>query len=83
MEIHNIKDDKDLPEFFVTAQTLDYKARIGMQGIWQNHIDASISSTVNVPNNFTIEQVEGLYMAAWENGLKGVTLFPNTNNFVV
>ena len=46
-----------------------------MQSIWQTHIDASISSTVNVPNNFTVEQVEGLYMTAWEAGLKGVTIF--------
>lgn len=75
MEIHNIKDDKDLPEFFVTAQTLNYKARIGMQGIWQNHIDASISSTVNLPNTATVEDVEKLYMYAWEFGLKGVTIF--------
>lgn len=75
MEIHNIKDDKDLPEFFVTAKTLDYKARIGMQGIWQNHIDASISSTVNLPNTATVEDVEKLYMYAWEFGLKGVTIF--------
>lgn len=75
MEIHDIKDDKDLPEFFVTAQTLDYKARIGMQGIWQNHIDASISSTVNLPNTATVEDVEKLYMYAWEFGLKGVTIF--------
>lgn len=75
MEEHNIVDDKDLPDFFVTAQTLDYKERIDMQAIWQNHIDASISSTVNVPNDFTVEQVEGLYMRAWEKGLKGVTIF--------
>ena len=31
--------------------------------------------TVNVPNDFTIEQVESLYMSAWESGLKGVTIF--------
>ena len=46
-----------------------------MQSIWQNHIDASISSTINVPNDFTVEQVEDLYMYAWEKGLKGVTIF--------
>lgn len=75
MEDHNIKDDKDLPEFFVTAQTLGYEERIDMQAIWQTHIDASISSTVNVPNDFTVEQTEELYMRAWEKGLKGVTIF--------
>ena len=75
MNKHDIKDDTDLPDYFVTAQTLDYKNRIYMQGVWQTHIDASISSTVNVPNEFTVEQVEGLYMTAWEAGLKGVTIF--------
>lgn len=72
---HNLKDESELPDFFVTAQTLDYKERIDMQAIWQTHIDASISSTVNVPNDFTVEQTEDLYMRAWEKGLKGVTIF--------
>ena len=75
MDKHELKDDSELPDYFVTAQTLDYKNRIYMQSIWQSHIDASISSTVNVPNDFTVEQVEGLYMTAWEAGLKGVTIF--------
>ncbi len=75
MDENNILDDKDLPDYFVTAQNLDYKERIDMQAIWQKHIDASISSTVNVPNSFTVEDVEELYMRAWEKGLKGVTIF--------
>lgn len=75
MKEHGLKDDAELPDYFVTAQTLDYKERIDMQAVWQKHIDASISSTVNVPNDFTVEQVEDLYMRAWEKGLKGVTIF--------
>ena len=75
MEEHDIQNDSELPDFFVTAQTLDYKERINMQGIWQDHIDASISSTVNVPNDFSVEDVEDLYMRAWERGLKGITIF--------
>ena len=75
MDEHNLSDDSELPDYFVTAQTLDYRNRIAMQSVWQQHIDASISSTVNVPNDFTVEQVEDLYMKAWEAGLKGVTLF--------
>lgn len=75
MDVHSITDDKKLPDFFITAQTLDYKQRITMQGIWQRHIDASISSTVNLPNTATIEDVENLYIYAWDFGLKGVTIF--------
>ena len=75
MKEHDLKDDSELPEYFVTAQTLDYRNRIDMQSVWQKHIDASISSTVNVPNDFTVEETEDLYMYAWEKGLKGVTIF--------
>lgn len=75
MKEHNIADDAMLPDFFVTAQDLDYQNRIEMQAVWQKHIDASISSTVNVPNSFTVEDTENLYMYAWKNGLKGVTIF--------
>ena len=75
MKEHNITDDSMLPDFFVTAQELNYKDRIKMQSVWQKHIDASISSTVNVPNSFTVEETEDLYMSAWKSGLKGVTIF--------
>ena len=75
MEKHGISDDADLPDYFVTARDLDYRERIAMQGVWQDHIDASISSTVNVPNDFTIDDVCNLYMLAWKKGLKGVTIF--------
>lgn len=75
MKEHRLKDDSELPDYFVTAADLDFKERIDMQATWQKHIDASISSTVNVPNSFTVEQVEELYMYAWEKGLKGVTIF--------
>lgn len=75
MKEHNITDDTMLPDFFITAQDLNYKNRIEMQAVWQKHIDASISSTVNVPNSFTVEETEDLYISAWESGLKGVTIF--------
>ena len=46
-----------------------------MQAVWQKHIDASISSTVNLPNTATVDDVENLYMYAWEQGLKGITIY--------
>ncbi len=75
MKQHNLKEDKELPDYFVTAMTLDYRQRIDMQSVWQKHIDASISSTVNVPNSFTVEETESLYLYAYEQGLKGITIF--------
>jgi len=75
MDGNGLTDDSELPDYFVTAGSLDYKQRIKMQAAWQNYIDASISSTVNVPNEFTVEDVENLYIEAWKAGLKGITMF--------
>lgn len=77
MDKNNISDEKELPEFFVTAQQIHYLKRITMQSIWQQYIDASISSTVNVPEEFSVENVEQLYIEAWRANLKGITIFRN------
>ncbi len=75
MDNNAIYREEDLPEFIVTTSNLDYRDRIEVQATWQQYIDASISSTVNVPNEFTIEEVEDLYIYAWEKGLKGITIY--------
>lgn len=75
MESHDITNDSDLPDFFVTANDINYRERIDMQSVWQKHVDASISSTVNVSKDFTVDEVMDLYQYAWEQGLKGVTIF--------
>ena len=75
MEKHGLTEEEELPEFFVTAQNIDPFKRIEMQATWQKHIDASISSTLNLPNKTTVEEVEELYMYAWRSGLKGMTVF--------
>src|SRR5699024_5966763 len=74
MKDFKITDDSNLPEYFVTAMALEYHQRIDMQSVWQRHIDASISSTVNVPNRFTVEETENLYLYAYEKVLKGITI---------
>jgi len=75
MEKNGLSSDSELPEFFVTAENIPYMDRLRMQAVWQKNIDASISSTVNVPNSFSIDDTEKLYKTAWELGLKGVTIF--------
>lgn len=46
-----------------------------MQSVWQDYIDAGISSTVNLPEETTVEDIYNIYAYAWKMGLKGVTVF--------
>ena len=55
--------------------TLKPTERIKMQSVWQQHIDASISSTINLPYEATIEDVYNIYVEAYKNKLKGITIY--------
>lgn len=77
MDEHGIKDETELPNWFCTSSTISPLNRVLMQGVWQKHIDASISSTVNLPEEATIKDVEEIYLNAWKEGLKGITVFRN------
>jgi ribonucleotide reductase alpha subunit len=79
---HNVKDylklhpeTKELPDYFVTSEEINWERRIELQSVIQSSIDHSISSTVNLPRGTNPEVVSSLYMLAWEKGLKGVTVY--------
>ena len=67
--------DKNLPDYVVTAHNIDPYFRVKMQGVIQQYIDSSISSTVNLAENITIDTVADIYMTAYEAGLKGITVY--------
>jgi ribonucleoside-diphosphate reductase alpha chain len=76
-EYKKVTGDVKLPDYFVTSQNLNWKDRIRMQAALQEYCDTAISSTVNLSEDATIEDVRNLYIEAWKQGLKGVTIFRN------
>jgi len=76
-EWKKINNTEDTPEWIQNSTALNVKIsqRISMQSAWQYHIDNAISSTVNLPEETTVEDVERLFIEAWEAGLKGITIF--------
>ena len=68
-------NDENLPDHVVTAHNIDPYFRVKMQGAIQKYIDSSISSTVNLSEDITVDTVADIYMTAYENGLKGITVY--------
>jgi ribonucleotide reductase alpha subunit len=58
-----------------TAKVLNWRERVDVQATWQKYIDASISSTCNLPNETTVEEIKELYIYAWQQGCKGITVY--------
>ena len=67
--------DKDLPDYVVTSHNIDPYFRVKMQSVIQKYIDSSISSTVNLSENITVDTIADIYMKAYKTGLKGITVY--------
>ena len=68
----------ELPDYFVTAQTLAPEAHVRMQAAAQKWIDSSISKTVNCPEDISFEDFKAIYQSAYDLGCKGCTTYrPN------
>jgi ribonucleoside-diphosphate reductase alpha chain len=63
------------PFYQATSKDVDWVGKVKMQGAVQKWVDHSISATTNVEKNVTEELVEEIYMAAWEAGCKGMTIY--------
>lgn len=63
------------PAYFIKAEQVEYNKRIATQSILQKYIDASISSTLNIKESSTVEDVYNIYIEAHKMGLKGCTVW--------
>jgi ribonucleoside-diphosphate reductase alpha chain len=63
------------PYYKATSNDVDWLSKVKMQGAIQKWVDHSISVTINIPEEATEELVDKLYMTAWEEGCKGVTVY--------
>lgn len=70
-----VTGNDNLPDYFISSADINPLDRVKVQATLQHWIDASISSTVNLPKEATVEQVADIYMNAWKNGLKGITIY--------
>ena len=73
--VNDLDDNKDLPNYFIESKDIAPINRIKVQAMVQKYTDNSISSTINLPKEATVEDVYKIYMEAWKQGLKGVTVY--------
>ncbi|MDF1733521.1 MAG: adenosylcobalamin-dependent ribonucleoside-diphosphate reductase, partial [Minwuia sp.] len=70
--------NQPLPDYFVDAQSLSPADHVRMQAAVQKYVDASISKTINCPEDISFEDFREVYMMAYETGCKGCTTYrPN------
>lgn len=66
---------KESPYYGSIAPEIDWRQRVKLQGVVQKYITHSISSTVNLAKETTEEEIADIYIEAWKQGLKGITIY--------
>ena len=73
-----------LPDYFLrTAHLIKPDKRVEIQGMIQKYIDHSISSTINLPEDVQPEVISDIYLKAWKQNLKGVTIYRDGSRFPI
>jgi len=72
---HNKEDLQKFFPYVVDSEDISPQARINTQAAIQVYVDNAISSTVNLRNDATVNDIRNLYVDAWKQGCKGITVF--------
>ena len=68
-------DVAESPYAGATAPEIDWKKRVEMQALVQKYTTHSISSTINLASDVTVDSVGDIYVDSWQKGLKGITVY--------
>ena len=75
----HLRDMEDIPEdvrkTFACAYDISPEWHVSMQAAFQRHTDSAVSKTVNFPRTATREDVANVYLQAFEQHLKGITIY--------
>ncbi len=75
----SLKNIDDIPykikKIFVVGSDIDAEWHVKMQAAFQEFVDNGISKTVTLPKDATIEDVEKIFMLAYELGCKGISVY--------
>jgi len=75
MGITGEKDITKSPWHESCAEEIDWQNRVKLQAAVQKHCDHAISSTLNLPEDVSVEEVKKIYETAWKSGCKGITVY--------
>jgi ribonucleoside-diphosphate reductase alpha chain len=75
MEVTGETDITKSPYAGSTAPEINWVKRVEMQAVVQKYVTHSISSTINLPNDVSLDEVSNIYLESWKQGTKGITVY--------
>ncbi len=76
VKLHDVDEAPDrIKRLFVTAHEISPEWHVKMQAAFQKSTHNAVSKTVNFPQEATREDITKVYMLAYQEGLKGITIY--------
>ena len=70
-----VENDWYDPDIFQTAFSVTPQEHVAMQAAFQKHTDLAVSKTVNLPSTATHMEIADIYISAWQQGCKGISVY--------
>ena len=74
-DLEKLKESVSVPDYFEEAHKINWRDHIRMQAVFAKYVDSSVSKTINLPNDATIEDVVEAYTMAYKLGIKSTTVY--------
>lgn len=77
LTVGTVKESRSIysSEYCRTAHDITPEWHLAIQAEWQKYVDAGVSKTINCPSSTTVDDIRRIYVSAWKQGVKGVTIF--------
>lgn len=73
--LKELRKHKRVPKFFEEAQDISWQDHLAMQATFAEQIDSSVSKTINLPSNATVDDIMGAYVGAYDQNIKSTAVY--------
>ncbi len=70
-----LRRHKRVPKYFEEAQDISWKDHLAMQAVFAEQVDSSVSKTINLPSEATVEDILGAYIGAYDLNIKSTAVY--------